>query len=273
MGCEEKGRFALVDLQQHVAELRQFRQECEAAHKFFKVRRISTNVVAYCCDAYGDTPDGTVTDQGAQYETPDPASGKKSNCLIATAAYGTDVDAELAPLRAFRDDLAGGTRWGRDFFERYERVYYSFSPEISARMREDAEMRELVKNVFVIPWVNYFTLAMRRPADWSLHPDNEELASFLAELQNGFDQWSEFVELPEELGSLPPEQAVAELNLVLDYVLKGRGLAFLDELVGRGELPLRCADGERTRLREALLGADRTNAEIERILGADALSS
>jgi hypothetical protein len=273
MACEEKGRFALVDLQQHIDELRGLRTECESQGKFFKVRQVSTNLVAYCCESYTDSPDGTAVDRASEYETPAPGSKKKSRCLVATAAYGSSVDTELAPLRAFRDRVARETRWGREFFERYESVYYRFSPEIAERMRADEETRELVKDVFVVPWVNYFTLALRRPSDWTFRADNTELAAFVEELRAGFERWGEFVELPRDVGSLDPEEAVAELNLVLDYVLRGRGGPYLDELVEQGELPLRYADeDERSALLDALERAGRTPDEIERILGRRAES-
>jgi hypothetical protein len=201
---------------------------------------------------------------------PGPLPAPQRRCLIATAAYGTEVDEVLAPFRSFRDEIARDTRWGRRFFDRYEDVYYRFSPAIAEQMERDPEIRELVRDVFVVPWMSYLELAFARPTDWRLDADNRELAAFLGQLRAGFEQWADLVELPEAFDGLTNDEVVAELDILLGVVLKERGRAYLERLRRLGVLPLRAEAPERQRLARDLRARGRAEAEIELILEGDA---
>jgi hypothetical protein len=202
---------------------------------------------------------------------PGPLPAPQQRCLIATAAYGAaEVDEVLAPFRAFRDEVARDTRWGRRFFDRYEDVYYRFSPAIAEQMERDPEVRELIREVFVIPWMSYLGLAFARPSDWRLDADNRELAAFLEQLRAGLEQWADLVELPEAFDGLTDDEIVAELDILLGLVLKERGPAYLERLRTLGALPLRAEAEERRRLAQELQARGRSSAEIELILDGDA---
>lgn len=194
----------------------------------------------------------------------------ESRCLIATAAYGSEVDEVLAPFRAFRDEVARETRRGREFFDRYEDVYYRFSPRIADAMRADNEVKEVVRDVFVVPWTSYLRLAFARPADWSLTEDNEELRAFLELARRDLDAWIDrLVELPDGFEGLSATEAVAELNIALGLVARDRGRAYLDRLVGAGALPLAGPEGELAAAAAALRASGRSEEEIETILGKE----
>ncbi|MFH0848363.1 MAG: CFI-box-CTERM domain-containing protein [archaeon] len=52
-------------------------------------------------------------------------------CIIATAAFGSELSPEIQFLRAFRDETVASTLGGRMFITTFNAAYYSFSPPIA----------------------------------------------------------------------------------------------------------------------------------------------
>jgi hypothetical protein len=52
-------------------------------------------------------------------------------CIIATAAYGSELSGEVQFLRSFRDDKVMGTFAGSAFMKAFNAFYYSFSPQVA----------------------------------------------------------------------------------------------------------------------------------------------
>ena len=65
-------------------------------------------------------------------------------CLIATAAYGTEMAHEVQALRETRDSVLG-TATGSAFMSAFNGVYYAFSPTVADWERESPEFRALVR--------------------------------------------------------------------------------------------------------------------------------
>jgi len=80
---------------------------------------------------------------GTAMETERPGGG----CLIATAAYGTEMAAEVQALREIRDSTLLGTGAGSAFMSAFNAVYYSFSPTVADWERESPELRAAVRAV------------------------------------------------------------------------------------------------------------------------------
>ncbi|RNJ79869.1 MAG: copper-binding protein, partial [Nitrosopumilus sp. B06] len=74
--------------------------------------------------------------------TPDTSGG---GCLIATAAYGTELAPQVQQLRELRDNVVMGTESGSAFMAGFNDFYYSFSPGIADLERENPVFREMVK--------------------------------------------------------------------------------------------------------------------------------
>jgi hypothetical protein len=97
----------------------------------------------------------------AQEVTPTP-DAPKSGCLIATAAFGTELVPQVQMLREIRDGALLGTRAGTTFMVGFNEFYYSFSPAIADLERQSPVFREIVKDA-ITPMLS--TLSILQFAD------------------------------------------------------------------------------------------------------------
>jgi len=66
-------------------------------------------------------------------------------CLIATAAYGSELAPQVQFLREVRDNKLLHTESGTSFMGTFNDFYYSFSPTIADYERENPVFKEIVK--------------------------------------------------------------------------------------------------------------------------------
>ena len=66
-------------------------------------------------------------------------------CLIATAAYGSELAPQVQFLREIRDGMLLSTASGTEFMTGFNQVYYSFSPAIADLERENPVFRDMVR--------------------------------------------------------------------------------------------------------------------------------
>ena len=66
-------------------------------------------------------------------------------CLIATAAYGSELAPQVQFLREIRDSTLLSTASGTSFMTGFNQVYYSFSPAIADLERENPIFRDMVR--------------------------------------------------------------------------------------------------------------------------------
>jgi len=85
-------------------------------------------------------------------------------CLIATAAYGTELAQPIQELRKIRDNTILQTAIGQAFMENFNFVYYSFSPTIADWERQNSAFRETVK-VTITPLVYSLSILNYMDAD------------------------------------------------------------------------------------------------------------
>lgn len=83
----------------------------------------------------------------AQTITPqdNPPLEENGGCLIATAAYGSEMAPQIQQLREFRDNTVLSTKSGTVFMSGFNQFYYSFSPSIADFERENPVFKEMVK--------------------------------------------------------------------------------------------------------------------------------
>ena len=83
-------------------------------------------------------------------------------CLIATAAYGSELAPQVQQLRELRDNQLLQTESGKQFMIMFNDVYYSFSPIIADYERENPLFKEAVK-LAITPMIS--TLSLMENAD------------------------------------------------------------------------------------------------------------
>jgi hypothetical protein len=75
-------------------------------------------------------------------ELPEPPGG---GCLIATAAFGSEMAPQVQFLREIRDNTVLQTESGTSFMTGFNQFYYSFSPVIADYERENPVFKDTVK--------------------------------------------------------------------------------------------------------------------------------
>ena len=73
------------------------------------------------------------------------AKEKKGGCLIATAAFGSEMAPQVQFLREIRDNTVLQTESGSAFMTGFNQFYYSFSPTVADYERENPAFKEAVK--------------------------------------------------------------------------------------------------------------------------------
>jgi peptide/nickel transport system substrate-binding protein len=68
-----------------------------------------------------------------------------SGCLIATAAFGSELTPQVQFLRGFRDNYILPTASGSAFMSAFNSVYYSFSPQVADYEREQPWLQAVIK--------------------------------------------------------------------------------------------------------------------------------
>jgi len=83
----------------------------------------------------------------------DKSTEEGGGCLIATAAYGSEMSPQVQLLREIRDNQLMNTESGTAFMSGFNELYYSFSPAIADMERESPIFKEIVK-VGLIPMIS-----------------------------------------------------------------------------------------------------------------------
>jgi len=85
---------------------------------------------------------GVVEDSDKITQTEQPKGG---GCLIATAAFGSEMAPQVQFLRELRDNVVLQTESGSAFMTGFNQFYYSFSPAVADYERENPVFKETVK--------------------------------------------------------------------------------------------------------------------------------
>jgi peptide/nickel transport system substrate-binding protein len=83
-----------------------------------------------------------------------------SGCLIATAAFGSELSPQVQYLRSFRENYVLATASGNAFMSVFNSLYYSFSPQIADYERENPWLQTIVR-MAVYPLLGILNAAER----------------------------------------------------------------------------------------------------------------
>jgi len=72
-------------------------------------------------------------------------SQPKNGCLIATAAFGSELVPQVQFLREYRDNIIMSTSVGSSFINAFNAVYYTFSPAVADVERNNSILQEFIK--------------------------------------------------------------------------------------------------------------------------------
>jgi len=97
--------------------------------------------------------DSFTFDRPSDYSTPEATGG----CLIATAAFGSELAPQVQLLREIRDNTVLQTESGYAFMAGFNQFYYSFSPAVADYERENPAFKEAVK-ITLTPLLTSLTL-------------------------------------------------------------------------------------------------------------------
>ncbi|WP_177316554.1 CFI-box-CTERM domain-containing protein [Candidatus Nitrosotenuis chungbukensis] len=76
---------------------------------------------------------------------PPTTTPKSGGCLIATAAFGSELAPQVQLLREMRDNVLLSTNSGTSFMTGFNQFYYLFSPTIADWERQNPAFKEIVK--------------------------------------------------------------------------------------------------------------------------------
>ncbi len=85
---------------------------------------------------------------------------QQGRCIIATAAYGSELEPEVQLLRDFRDQRLMSTFAGSGFMTVFNAFYYSFSPQIAEIVASNSIIAELTRIIIspLIQILRIFTM-------------------------------------------------------------------------------------------------------------------
>jgi len=110
-----------------------------------------TSVFADKCRAAAESALESNPEQQTQQQS------KGGGCLIATAAFGSEMAPQVQFLREIRDNTILQTESGISFMAGFNQFYYSFSPIVADYERENSTFKEAVK-ITLTPLLTSLTL-------------------------------------------------------------------------------------------------------------------
>ena len=100
---------------------------------------------------------GLLEEAGIKTTEQETTESQGGGCLIATAAFGSEMAPQVQFLRELRDNIVLQTESGTSFMTGFNQFYYSFSPVIADYERENPAFKETVK-IALTPLLTSLTL-------------------------------------------------------------------------------------------------------------------
>jgi len=106
-------------------------------------------------DTVKEEPKDDIKDIIEKETKTDSTASKGGGCLIATAAFDSELAPQVQQLREIRDTSLLQTESGSAFMESFNQFYYSFSPTVADWERQNPVFKETVK-LAITPLLTYY---------------------------------------------------------------------------------------------------------------------
>ena len=105
----------------------------------------------------------------ADSTSPAEPDAEDGGCLIATAAYGTELAPQVQMLRELRDSMLFSTDSGASFMDSFNSAYYLFSPGVADMLRESSAFRDAVR-ALITPMIHSLSIMSlaEENSEWSV---------------------------------------------------------------------------------------------------------
>jgi len=110
-------------------------QKIDGRYIFGQESSVSKNDLSFLIGSYSEN----------DLEIKEVEGGNGGGCLIATAAFGSELSPQVQFLREIRDNTVLQTESGTNFMAGFNQFYYSFSPAVADYERENPTFKEAVK--------------------------------------------------------------------------------------------------------------------------------
>ena len=118
-----------------------------------------------------------------------------TGCVIATAAYGSELAPEVVYMRYVRDRLIGSTPTGRTLVNAFNAFYYSWSPTLAGWISGSASLRAIF-HILLLPLVGIIHITALAFTATTSMVGNTDAASIIAFLGAAVMTLSAYVGLP-----------------------------------------------------------------------------
>jgi len=125
-------------------------QKIDGRYIFGQESSVSKNDLAFSIGSYSEND---IEIKEVEYV----GGGDDGGCLIATAAFGSELSPQVQFLREIRDNTVLQTESGSAFMAGFNQFYYSFSPTVADYERENPTFKEAVK-LTLTPMLTSLTL-------------------------------------------------------------------------------------------------------------------
>jgi hypothetical protein len=142
--------------------------------------RIAFRVDPVAGDAFKITLGGSPQEVGiAETTTTGPTQTGTPGCIIATAAFGSEMASDIVYMRYVRDRLIGSTHMGQGLVEAFNTFYYSWSPPLARTIAPSSTLRAIFR-VLLLPLVWIVHVAAAVFTTTALLTGNPQVASLTA---------------------------------------------------------------------------------------------
>jgi len=104
-----------------------------------------------------------ITSQTQSTASPSTTQNQQRRCIIATAAYGSDLAPDVQLLREFRDERLLSTFARFQFMNVFNAFYYSFSPQVAEIVASNSLIAQVTR-VVIAPLIHILKILMLLPA-------------------------------------------------------------------------------------------------------------